>query len=194
METYSKFARTAMAKMGWSEGKGLGKKENGISKHVSVQKRQLNAGLGMEAAEPKFAARSLKGAGKSSVDVDGHWWSDAFGAALENVNKRSAKTATLDEIFEASGGTRLGMRARREQPGKLRRIEAADGGIKKTNDEAGLAQKERDEAAAQTAPSPAATGATTASKRRTRNKGNHHREASSRERKNRKHNKKRVSS
>lgn len=173
-----------MAKMGWSEGKGLGKKENGISKYVSVQKRQLNAGLGMESVEPKFAAGTLKGAGKTSVDVDGHWWSDAFGAALQNINKRSAKTATLEEIFEASGGTRLGMRARREQAGKLRRVEAVDG-IKERDDQACLSlQKERDEADATSAPNNL----------RIKRKSNHHRATSSRERKNRKHHKKTASS
>ncbi|KAG5189305.1 G-patch domain-containing protein [Tribonema minus] len=35
-----------MRKMGWSEGKGLGKDEDGIASHIRVQRRDGNLGLG----------------------------------------------------------------------------------------------------------------------------------------------------
>ena len=34
-----------LTKMGWSEGKGLGHKENGSLSHIKVNKRKTNAGF-----------------------------------------------------------------------------------------------------------------------------------------------------
>ena len=42
---YSDFAKKQMEKYGWSEGKGLGKKEDGIQKYIKVQKREEAAGV-----------------------------------------------------------------------------------------------------------------------------------------------------
>jgi Pin2-interacting protein X1 len=67
------FAYKMMQKMGWSEGKGLGKLEDGINTHVRVQKREGSLGLG--------AARDRDGsAGWSSTAV-------SFSAVLANLNK-----------------------------------------------------------------------------------------------------------
>jgi Pin2-interacting protein X1 len=44
----SDFARRQMEKMGWTEGKGLGKKEQGIVTHVRVKKREEFMGVGVE--------------------------------------------------------------------------------------------------------------------------------------------------
>ena len=41
----SKFGYQMLTKMGWSEGKGLGHKENGSLSHVKVNKRKTNAGF-----------------------------------------------------------------------------------------------------------------------------------------------------
>ncbi|KAJ8605453.1 hypothetical protein CTAYLR_003303 [Chrysophaeum taylorii] len=106
--SYSPFAHKAMAAMGWQEGKGLGKKEDGIAKFVGVEKKPDNAGLG--------AAITAKGSAKASFD-EGQWWASAFGDALTKVNKRKAPTPSLDDLFEATGGARLGMRARSDQAG-----------------------------------------------------------------------------
>lgn len=113
---YSAFAKSAMAKMGWTEGTGLGKNSDGISTHVSVKKRVESVGLGHDEQ-----LGVVKGSGKASFDADGHWWNDAFGDALARVNKKKKKATTLDEIFEKTGGARLGMRARRQQKGKHKR-------------------------------------------------------------------------
>jgi Pin2-interacting protein X1 len=67
-----------------------------------------------------------------------NWWHDAFSNALKNVShKKKRKKSTLDpndatasaaaptfeDLFRATGGARLGMRARAQQQGKLQRTE-----------------------------------------------------------------------
>lgn len=42
----SKFGLKMLQKMGWTEGKGLGKHEDGVSEHVKVAKKSNNLGLG----------------------------------------------------------------------------------------------------------------------------------------------------
>lgn len=106
----SSFAQKEMARMGWKKGQGLGKRKQGRASHVGVQKREDGVGLG--------ARPDAKGAGKSAVGDE--WWSTAFGAALDNVNKTKTKPADLDDLFKATGGTRLGMRARHTK--KRRRL------------------------------------------------------------------------
>lgn len=41
----SAFARRQMEKMGWKEGKGLGKEEQGVVTHVRVKKREESMGV-----------------------------------------------------------------------------------------------------------------------------------------------------
>lgn len=41
----SAFARKQMEKMGWQEGKGLGKEEQGVVTHVRVKKREEFMGV-----------------------------------------------------------------------------------------------------------------------------------------------------
>ncbi|GLD92267.1 hypothetical protein PINS_up000800 [Pythium insidiosum] len=47
----SAFARKQMEKMGWSEGKGLGKNEQGMATYVRVKKREESMGIGVEAVK-----------------------------------------------------------------------------------------------------------------------------------------------
>ena len=136
---YSAVSRKLMASMGWSEGKGLGKHEQGADKHIEHKKRGDNVGLGADATvEAQFAAGLHKGSAKAAFGDQG--WVDAFAGALDSMNdrhsskkkKKKAKRAKkdssqnfLDECFAATGGARLGMRAQRSGGGKLRRAEAA---------------------------------------------------------------------
>mmetsp|Transcript_9022 Transcript_9022/g.16933 ORF Transcript_9022/g.16933 Transcript_9022/m.16933 type:complete len:226 (-) Transcript_9022:106-783(-) len=128
----SDFARRQMEKFGWSEGKGLGKNEDGIAGHIKAKKREESAGLGSETVAVEVAADD--------------WWHHGFTNALKKVpsdkskkkKKKSkdklktrnaaldAKPPTFDELFAATGGKRLGMRARGSQKGKLART--LDGG------------------------------------------------------------------
>ena len=136
---YSAVSRKLMASMGWSEGKGLGKNEQGADKHIEHKKRGDNVGLGADATvEAQFAAGLHKGSAKAAFGDQG--WVDAFAGALDSMNEKKKKKKTkkkakpakkdssqnfLDECFAATGGARLGMRAQRSGGGKLRRAEAA---------------------------------------------------------------------
>jgi hypothetical protein len=124
----SDFAKRQMEKMGWQEGKGLGKNESGISKHIKAVKRDDNSGLGSEAVQAE--------------EVKDNWWHDAFSKQLKvfqsssSGKKKKKKTKSSDEsvddapppptyaeLFAATGGARLGMRARASQKGKFLRTE-----------------------------------------------------------------------
>eukprot|EP00903_Cladosiphon_okamuranus_P008250 g7941.t1 len=139
---YSGFAKGMMAKMGWAEGQGLGKDEQGRSTYVQVKKKDDNAGLGKEKAHQN--------------NVNDQWYFDAFDSALANMGGEKKKkkkkekndkkkrkkgkagegeeqpeeggSSMYDKMFKATGGARMGMRARASQNGKLARTEGcADG-------------------------------------------------------------------
>ena len=127
----SVFARRQMEKMGWQEGKGLGKNETGISKHIKAVKRDDSSGLGSEAV--------------AAEEVRDNWWHDAFSKQLKSFlpckdgkkskSKKAKKDSNLSDckteeappsyadLFAATGGARLGMRARASQKGKILRTE-----------------------------------------------------------------------
>ena len=74
-------------------------------------------------------------AGKAVVIVADEWWQDGFGKALDSISKKKKKKSkkheketkksnpTFEDLFAATGGARLGMRARADQKGKLLRTE-----------------------------------------------------------------------
>lgn len=130
----SVFARRQMEKMGWQEGKGLGKNETGISKHIKAVKREDSSGLGLESAK--------------AAELSDNWWHDGFskslkafsssGSGKKTKGKKSSKKSrdyeavddadtapTFAELFAATGGARLGMRARASQKGKHLRTEGS---------------------------------------------------------------------
>lgn len=179
----SAFAMKLMGKMGWKEGQGLGKNEDGMSKHIVITKREENLGLGLDNS-------------KAADSVQEQWWHNSFSKTLANFttalqgsdddsddsNKKSKKkkdkkskkekkdkkqsskdkkksknadhgpestqddekkskkrkreiesspseelgSINYEELFKATGGARLGMRARREQKGKILRTEGAE--------------------------------------------------------------------
>jgi Pin2-interacting protein X1 len=120
----SKFARRQLEKLGWKEGEGLGKNRDGISTHIRVHKRADEQG----------------GLGKSTVDenlkIGNEWWKDSVGDTLarlsagkkkkgkkDDKSKKRKKRFTDEELFEATGGSRFGMRAQAPQKGKWKRTE-----------------------------------------------------------------------
>ncbi|CAN0055314.1 unnamed protein product [Laminaria digitata] len=123
-----------MAKMGWQEGQGLGKDAQGRATYVQVKKKDDNAGLGKEKAQQN--------------NVNDQWYFDAFDSALANMggkkkkkkDKKSKKKSgssdkssdgddsMYDKMFKATGGARMGMRARASQNGKLARTEGGHDG------------------------------------------------------------------
>jgi hypothetical protein len=115
----SKFARRHLEKLGWEEGTGLGKRRSGITTHIKVKKRNDELG----------------GLGKSSVDeklqIGNEWWKSSTGSVLAKLGgkkkkKKEKKTFTDEELFEATGGARFGMRAQAPQKGKWKRTENND--------------------------------------------------------------------
>jgi len=133
------FAAKQMAKMGWTEGTGLGKKRDGIVSHIKVQKREDSVGLGVEKERTRH------------MGVEGLWWSANLSETLmrlqqkkikhkdEKKSKTSKKKKTSkkenetmqikvytdEELFAATGGARFGMRAQRRAEGKWRRTESS---------------------------------------------------------------------
>jgi len=137
----SDFAKKQMLKMGWTEGKGLGKNEDGMSSHIKISKREDAVGIGSE---------------KLNLEVQNHmdsWWNDSFAQTLKKFKETSEKKKSkkdkkskkekdekkskkrkrddtdissgfsYEELFKATNGARLGMRARTEQKGKILRTE-----------------------------------------------------------------------
>lgn len=143
------FAAKQMAKMGWKQGTGLGKKRDGIVSHIKVKKREENTGIGVE----KERTRQL--------GVEGMWWSSSVADTLmklqqKNSNKRkinvdeksekikikkdkkskkrkkdklsdstAGKIYTDDELFEATGGARFGTKGGKRSEGKWKRSESS---------------------------------------------------------------------
>jgi Pin2-interacting protein X1 len=105
----STFAKKQLEKMGWSDGTGLGKKRDGITTHIKVKKRKDQEGIG---------------AGKAAADKQAsseQWWKDSLGDTLARLSSKKGKKSdkkkhkrkdyTDEELFEATGGSRFGMRA-----------------------------------------------------------------------------------
>lgn len=84
----SKFGLRMLQKMGWTEGKGLGKNEDGVSEHVKVSKKSNNLGLG--------ATRDQTGAAgwaSTAVSFNGvlETLAKAYGTAHNSSDKKSKK-------------------------------------------------------------------------------------------------------
>jgi hypothetical protein len=191
-----RYGARLLAKMGWSSGKGLGKKEDGIVEHVKVEKKDDKLAVGFKAAEREKSAEqqtwflgrtqdpfsSARIGGKAAVKLqaDAHSSGEGSSASEEEEGRASARgtkrprpggdrscsTAELSAaafpgapqvddvqgyyqmLFEKTGGARLGMRARRDQPGKLLRAEDKKEGEARAQREAtaapGAADKEEE--------------------------------------------------
>jgi Pin2-interacting protein X1 len=142
----SAFALKQMEKMGWTEGQGLGKDGDGIKTHIKIKKREDATGLGAEKIdEPAMGADNWwHDAFSSSAKIFKHAGSsEKEKKKKEKKEKKTAKkkklinggneddeldnaAPTYEELFAATGGARLGMRARADQTGKLKRTEVAD--------------------------------------------------------------------
>ncbi|RVE42377.1 hypothetical protein evm_012998 [Chilo suppressalis] len=75
------FARRQLEKYGWSDGKGLGKNENGISEALKPKLKRSVAGIGHDAA----------------ADFTEHWWSQLYDKAAKNVEveEKNGKTKRI---------------------------------------------------------------------------------------------------
>ena len=71
------FAAKQMAKMGWTEGTGLGKKRDGMVSHIKVTKREENMGLGVEKERTR------------QMGVEGMWWSSSVADTLMKLQQKN---------------------------------------------------------------------------------------------------------
>lgn len=148
----SGIALRLMEKMGWKEGQGLGKNETGLVKHIVIAKREENLGLGSNTHEnldhvtenwwhSAFSNNLSNMRNKMNLDSD----SDENDKSKKKKKKKKSNKEkkddkipkmqvtdppSYDDLFKATGGVRLGMRARREQKGKMLRTEGVNDGVK----------------------------------------------------------------
>jgi Pin2-interacting protein X1 len=109
----SVFAQQQLQKMGWSEGDGLGKRRQGMASHITVKRREDNVGLGHNSHVPSHDTHQ--------------WWKDSIGdtlAKLGGKKKKQKRDYTDEELFQATGGARFGMRAQRRAEAKWARTES----------------------------------------------------------------------
>ncbi|KAF1332906.1 hypothetical protein FI667_g3209, partial [Globisporangium splendens] len=155
--TVSDFARRQMEKMGWKEGKGLGKEEQGVVTHVRVKKREESMGIGVEklnveeqksqwwynaydkiADKIKIApdsddenggdARSKKSKKKASKKKRKRDAEAANGDDADSAREKKFRIPTDEELFAATGGKLFGRRAYGSCNGKLKRDELLQSG------------------------------------------------------------------
>ena len=130
----SAWSRRMLERSGWREGKGLGKDESGATTHVRVKKKDDTLALGFVkpavdappawwSVDPFKAASSTGGGGSGAAPRDDAAAADGLPGVPAGVDVQEFYA----KLFEATGGARLGMRARRDQPGKVKRAEAAFG-------------------------------------------------------------------
>lgn len=140
------FARKQLEKLGWTEGTGLGKHRNGTKTHIRVTKRKDEQGIGAAstdidpvvtgeqwwkssvgntlarlsaaAAANKKKKKSSKKDKKSSSSKK-----DKKEKKKQSKSKKRKLEYTDEELFEATGGARFGMRAQTQQNGKWNRAE-----------------------------------------------------------------------
>ena len=147
-DTSMDFGRRMLAKFGWTEGKGLGRQENGMLDHIRVKQRADQLGLGANerevtawapppdaiAAASRVAkkAASKKAKAKAKAKAAGVSDSDSESEGEAEVRRRLQGSGVLpglsdDALFELCGGVRLHRGSRGGTgAGKLSRTEEAD--------------------------------------------------------------------
>ena len=147
-DTSMDFGRRMLAKFGWTEGKGLGRQENGMVDHIRVKQRADQLGLGAQerevtawapppdaiAAASKAAkkAASKEAKAKAKAKAAGVSDSDSESEGEAEVRRRLQGSGVLpglsdDALFELCGGVRLHRGSRGGTgAGKLSRTEEAD--------------------------------------------------------------------
>ncbi|XP_045782250.1 G patch domain-containing protein 4 [Maniola jurtina] len=99
------FARKQLEKYGWTDGKGLGKDENGISEPLKAKIKHSHTGVGYNPAS----------------DFTEHWWSALYDKAASNleVENKNGKTKKIrrksNEEFEITNSTWKMKRKKKEK-------------------------------------------------------------------------------
>ncbi|XP_073896838.1 G patch domain-containing protein 4 isoform X8 [Macaca fascicularis] len=79
-----KFAEEQLLKHGWTQGKGLGRKENGITQALRVTLKQDTHGVGHDPAK----------------EFTNHWWNELFNKTAANLVVETRQMATLTSSGE----------------------------------------------------------------------------------------------
>lgn len=136
----TKFGLKMLQKMGWSEGKGLGKNEDGVSEHVKVAKKSNNLGLGAT-----HDSSGAAGWASTAVSFNGvlETLGKAYGTGRKKAGRRKgAKTnkgsrkkgradSASDEDDSSSGGeggasSSAGAQSASACPSRARRVRSKD--------------------------------------------------------------------
>ena len=136
--------------MGWKEGTGLGKNSDGIVSHIKVKKREDNVGLGIEKERTrKLGVEGMWWSANVSETLmrlqvqkqkndekkpkksktgkkDKKDKKDKDKKSKKKSKEITMKIYTDEELFEATGGARFGMRAQRRAEGKWQRTENSE--------------------------------------------------------------------
>lgn len=99
----TKFGLKMLQKMGWTEGKGLGKREDGVSEHVKVAKKSNNLGLGA-------SHDSTGAAGWASTAV-------SFNGVLEALGKAYGQPSAKGDSSSSKKRKKSKKRDKRRQKG-----------------------------------------------------------------------------
>jgi Pin2-interacting protein X1 len=65
-----------LKKMGWSEGKGLGKGETGVTDCVQLKRREDGVGLGQES--------------RKAFNWNDNWWDTAFNSVIKKLDVKKS--------------------------------------------------------------------------------------------------------
>ncbi|XP_015739787.1 G patch domain-containing protein 4-like isoform X2 [Coturnix japonica] len=94
-----RFAERQLRRHGWTRGRGLGKREDGIERPIRTSVKCGTAGVGHSAAE-QFSF---------------HWWDHVFNEAAANIDVRDGQAATLTAHGEEPTEPRLGSESSEEE-------------------------------------------------------------------------------
>lgn len=116
---YSSVGSSMLRKMGWSEGKGLGKNEDGNAECIKVKQKQDTQGVGAKA---------------DVWDWKNLWWEDAFNETLQKLNsgkEEAASDDSTDSRVSVEGSENTDERKESKSLRKRNRTEERDGKVQK---------------------------------------------------------------
>jgi Pin2-interacting protein X1 len=138
----SGWAEKILEKHGWTKGTGLGKKEDGMVSHIRVKKKIDQEGIGFDVSNKSqdwnqqwwlntyksdIVSKTIGGKAAVSLQSDSESDSDSDSSKSEPKQKSfDSSQPSWEDLFKATGGARLGMRARIDQPGKWNRVSDKD--------------------------------------------------------------------
>lgn len=122
----NKFGLKMLQKMGWTEGKGLGKNEDGVSEHVKVAKKSNNLGLGA-------THDSTGAAGWASTAVSFNnvleTLGKAYGTAGQTKNERDSSSASTSSSKKKKSKKSKKGRKSRKTGGNSDDSSSGEGGV-----------------------------------------------------------------